>query len=180
MAEALLQGVEYLQKMQSLASQAGMADAIARHCDCPALCTWIGTHISAINAMLQAHGKACAECWHACDRPPVQIFAVPIAAAFEIQGCCNFSTTPVTLLIDVGRVIPAHWQRLVIHEYAHACVGSPGHTWEFTRALAHMCLGLGISIPDLSHYTAQQLQSFPPCTPTPNSLDFWQGRMKYD
>lgn len=180
MAQALLQGVDYLHKVQQLAVQAGMVDAIALQRDRPDLCTWIGTHIHTINATLQVHGEACAGCWHACDRPHVQIFAVPIATAFEIQGCCNFATTPITLLIDVGRVIPAHWQRLVIHEYAHACVGRPGHSWEFTRALTHLCLGLGVPTPDLSHYTAQQLQSFPPCTPNPSSLAFWQGQLTKD
>lgn len=175
MTDALLQGVEYLQKVQGLALDSRMIDTLDFHRDRALIYTWIGTHIHRINTILNTYGEQCAECWHICDRPTVQIWAAPITPSLAIDGCCNFATTPITLLVDVGRVIPAHWQRVVIHEYAHAAVGRAGHSQEFTQALAHLCLGLGLPAPNLSHSTPEQLQSFPPCTPTLSPLDFWQG-----
>jgi hypothetical protein len=176
MTDVWLQGVEYLQKIQGLALDSRMINTLDFHRDRVAIYSWIGTHIHQINATLQTYGKQCAECWPIRDRPNVQIWAAPIVDSFAIDGCCNLGTSPVTLLIDVGRVIPAHWQRLVVHEYAHASVGRAGHTLEFTQALAHLCLGLGLPTPDLIHATVEQIQSFPPCTPTFNPLDFWQGK----
>jgi hypothetical protein len=174
MSDALIQGIEYLQKIQDLALNSEMIDSLNFGDNGKLVFTWIGTHIQRINTILQTHVEKCAECWSERDRPMVQIFAAPIATGFSIDGCCNFSTTPITVLIDVGRVIPPHWLHVVVHEYAHACVGSSGHNQEFTYALAHLCLGMGLATP--SALTLEQLQSFPPCTPTAHALAFWQGQ----
>ncbi len=109
----------------------------------------------------------------------MQIFAAPLAESFGIDGLCNLQTQPVTLLIDVGRVIPEDWLALVAHEYAHAHAGSPGHHQEFANILTHLCLGLGLG-PLAVWQSAMEtnLKSYPNCHPTSDPLAFWRGQGK--
>lgn len=175
MNDASIQGIDYLEKIQNIALKSEMITGLDFGENKKLALTWIGTHIPRLNIILQTYIEKCAECWSEPNRPTVQVFAAPISRSFSIDGCCNFSTTPITLLIDVGRVIPAHWLHVVVHEYAHAYVGSTGHGQEFAQALTHLCLGMGLPTPN--NLILEQLQSFPPCTPTANALAFWQGRV---
>jgi hypothetical protein len=54
-----------------------------------------------------------------------QIFAAPLAQAFGLDALCNLQTDPISILIDVGRVMPEDWLLVVAHEYAHAHAGTP-------------------------------------------------------
>ena len=120
-------------------------------------CTWIGQHIEAINLQLNIHLQACHECFHPWERPVVQIFAAPLDQSFGLDALCNFQTQPLTILIDVGRVAPEDWLFLVVHEYAHAQAGYPGHHQPFADSLAHVCLGLGIALAGAIHLASRSL-----------------------
>lgn len=167
------QGHEYLQAMQRWALDPTMITGLASLPEHQAIRAWIGQHHNRLNAQLQADVHACHECFHPYARPSVQIFAVPLAAAFGWDGLCNPATRPITLLVDLGRVMPHDWLRLVIHEYAHAQVGAPGHHDRFAAALAHLCLGLGLEAPpaDSAHWP-----HWPLCQPTADPLAFWRGQ----
>lgn len=139
------------------------------------ICTWIGQHIEAVNSQLNAYVTACHACFHAWEQPPIQIFAAPLAQSFGIDALCNFQTHPLTILVDVGRVKPKDWLLLVVHEYAHAHAGSPGHHRQFARSLAHLCLGLKIIPPPAQPGIENSLRFYPYCCPTQDPLAFWQG-----
>lgn len=139
------------------------------------ICTWIGHHIEAVNRRLHLHLLACHACFHPWEQRVIQIFAAPLSPAFGIDGLCNLQTQPVTILIDVGRVVPQHWLRLVAHEYAHAHAGSPGHHQQFAASLAHLCLGLAIALPSQSLGDEASLRSYPVCRSTLMPLAFWRG-----
>jgi hypothetical protein len=170
---AYQQGVAYLQAMQHLALDPAMVTGLQPFPGSQAIVAWIGTHQQRLNAQIQAHLQACHECFHPHARPPVQLFAVPLSPAFGFDGLCNYATQPITLLVDLGRVVPHHWQRLVVHEYAHAQAGIPGHHDRFVAALTHLCLGLGLAEPP-NHPTSWP--HWPPCQPTSDPLAFWRGQ----
>jgi len=106
----------------------------------------------------------------------IQIFATPLAQSFGIDGFCNLQTDPISVLIDVGRVVPENWLRLVAHEYAHAHAGSPGHHQRFAQSLAHLCLGLEIAPPLCQLDQEDSLRFYPDCLATHDPLAFWQGK----
>jgi hypothetical protein len=137
------------------------------------ICIWVGAHIEAVNAHLSACLRACHECFHPWERRAAQIAAAPLAKSFGISGLCNLQTHPATLLIDVGQVVPEDWLLVVVHEYAHAHAGLPGHHNDFARSLTHLCLGLGIAPPPLT--TEAELRMYPDCRSTQNPLAFWRG-----
>lgn len=139
------------------------------------VCTWIGQHIEAVNAQLNVYLQACHDCLHVCEQPAVQVFAAPLAQSFGLDAVCNFQAQPLTLFIDVGRVEPEDWLRLVVHEYAHAHTGSPGHHEQFARSLTHLCLGLGIAPPQYEPGLEDSLRFYPSCVPTQDPLKFWRG-----
>jgi hypothetical protein len=145
------------------------------------LCAWIGTYVDTVNAELQACLEACHACFHPPERRSIQILATPLASRFGLDGLCNIEIDPVVILIDVGRVAPADWLKLVAHEYAHAHVGSPGHDRRFLTILEHLCLGLGLQPPffspeiSLSEMEAR-LQNWPYCYSLPDPLAFWLGK----
>jgi hypothetical protein len=141
-----------------------------------AICIWIGNHIDAVNAALKTCLQTCHDCFHPWEQPTIQIFAAPLAQSLRIAGLCKLGTDSATLLIDVGRVIPEHWLTLVVHEYAHAHAGSPGHHQEFARSLTHLCLGLGIVPPANQPGMEVNLRFYPDCCSTQNPLGFWQGK----
>ncbi len=173
-SSAYQRGLEYLQRMQRLALEPTMVDVLHNLRDRTAICTWIGLHQDRLNAQLQTYLQVCHECFHPHARPSVQIFAVPLAPAFGLDGLCNGSLRPMTILVDLGRVVPQDWLRLVVHEYAHAQVGQPGHHQAFVAALSHLCLGLGLELPPLA--TAMHWPHWPLCQPTLDPLAFWRGQ----
>lgn len=166
-------GLDYLYGVRSLAMDAGVIDAVDDIDHRTPLCAWIGKHIDGVNQQLDIYLQACHSCFHLWEQPVVQIFAAPLAQSLGIDGLCNLQTHPITILIDVGRVVPADWLLLVVHEYAHAHAGSPGHHEKFARSLSHLCLGMGIAPPE-SEITSH-LQFYPHCRPTPNPWAFWRG-----
>jgi hypothetical protein len=170
---AYSQGLQYLQTMQRLALDPAMVNVLHTLPDQLAIVAWIGQHQNTLNAQLKTYVQACHECFHPHARPQVQIFAVPLAAAFGFDGLCNAATHPTTILVDLGRVLPRDWLRLVIHEYAHAQVDTPGHHDRFVATLSHLCLGLGIELPLPT--MPDPWPHWPPCQSTVDPLAFWRG-----
>jgi hypothetical protein len=138
---------------------------------------WIGNHIHGVNALLQAHLIACHNCFHLSERRPMQIYAVPLASLFGLDGFCNISTQVSTLFIDTGRLLPQDWLALVAHEYTHAHLGSPGHHHEFAMILTRLCLGLGLDLP--TDLTEAGLQRSPSYCSTLDPLAFWRGETRF-
>jgi hypothetical protein len=176
-ADPFTRGLDYLYGVRSLAPEAGVIDLVEQLEQRIPICTWIGTHIEQVNQTLAAHLQACHACFHAWQQPQLQIFATPLAQSFAIEALCNFNTDPITLLIDVGRVVPADWLGLVVHEYAHAQAGSPGHHQAFATSLTHLCLGLAIAPPQLGN--EESLRFYPPCRPMEHPLAFWRGESDF-
>jgi hypothetical protein len=140
------------------------------------VCNWIGENIDAVNIQLNAYLQACHECFHLQERREIRVFAVPLAQSLGIDGLCNILIVPTTILIDVGRVAPTDWLSLVVHEYAHAHLGSSGHNYQFANILCHLCLGLGLEPPTWEATTMESsLRSWPYCKSTINPLAFWIG-----
>ena len=175
-SDSFARGLDYLYVMRGLALDPEMVDLMFDLNTRSPICTWIGDRVDQVNASLQECLQTCHHCFHTADQPTIQIFAVPLASCFGIDGLCNLSTTPITLLIDVGRVMPQDWLALVVHEYAHAYAGSPGHHSGFARSLAHLCLALAIADPPT---TEDQLRVYPPYRSTSDPLAFWQGESEW-
>lgn len=155
-----------------------MVDVMPNLPDRITICTWIGHHIDAINAELYRHLLACYSCFYAQNRPAIQVLAAPLAPTFGIDAQCNILAQPIAILVDVGRVAPADWLAIVVHEYAHAQVGHPGHSREFCEVLAHLCLGLGLEPPRPGLSPADldaELRSWPYCRALADPLAFWRG-----
>jgi hypothetical protein len=174
-ADPFTRGLDYLYGVRSLALEPDMVDLVDDLNHRVSVCSWIGEQIDAVNLQLAAHLQACHHCFHPREQRLIQIFAAPLAQSFKIDGLCNLKTIPITLLIDVGRVVPNDWLRLVVHEYAHAHVGVPGHHPEFGRSLAHLCLGLGIEPPHCPD-SEISLRSYPDYASTSDPLKFWRGK----
>jgi hypothetical protein len=173
--DPLTRGLDYLYGVRSLALDSEMIDVVYDLDRRIPLCAWISENIDAVNTQLNDYLQACHGCFHTWERPATQIFAAPFAQSFGIDGLCNLHTNPITILIDVGRVVSADWLLLVVHEYAHAHAGSPGHHEQFARSLAHLCLGLGIALPPWQSGMESQLRFYPDCRSTQNPLAFWRG-----
>lgn len=174
-------GWEYLDRLRQLSPEPGMIELSDDISDRIRICTWIGDRIDGINLELRDCLEACHQCFPPADRQNIQIFAAPLADRFGIDGLCNILLDPIAIFIDVGRVAPADWLSLVVHEYAHAHLKSPGHDRRFWTVLTHLCLGIGFAPPVWSSEMdrlaiAAQLRNWPHCTPTPNPLAFWQGK----
>lgn len=168
-------GLDYLYGIRCLALDSEMIDVVYDMNNRIPMCVWIGQHIDRVNKQLENYLQACHDCFHPWEQPTVQIFAAPLAQRFGIDGLCNLDTNPITILIDVGRVVSADWLLLVVHEYAHAHAGSPGHHEQFARSLAHLCLGLGIVPPVWEVGMEYHLRFYPHCRATQNPLAFWRG-----
>jgi hypothetical protein len=169
-------GLDYLYVTRSLALEPDMVELMFDLEARSPICTWIGDRVDQVNATLQHYLQACHHCFHISEQPNIQIFAVPLADRFGIDGLCNLDTQPISLLLDVGRVMPQDWLSLVVHEYAHAHAGFPGHHGEFAKSLAHLCLGLAIGSPPLSE---NQLRTHPPYRSTIDPLAFWRGESEW-
>ena len=183
-ADPFARGLDYLHHVRTLALEPDIVNMFDRSTDASAdrqrqytaIYTWIGLHINTVNAELNACLNACQECFQLGERPAVQIFAAPLTPSYGIDGVCNLRTNPITILVDTGRVDSKDWLGLVAHEYTHAYVGSPGHQHSFFTVLSHLCLGLGFEPPPWKSGSEQQLRSWPPGRPLPNSVSFWLGQ----
>lgn len=165
------QGLDYLNQMRTQAIDPDLIELCYGRPEHQQLCRTVGEKIAAINAELNLCLQACQACFHPWQQRPVQIFAAPFASRFGIDGLCNIQTQPTTLLVDVGRVEPQDWLALVVHEYAHAQTGSPGHDQVFVQTLIHLCNGLDLQLPGPD--TALDWRSLPSYHRTVNSLAFW-------
>jgi hypothetical protein len=172
--EACRLGVEYLSKVRAVLPDPEMVDVMSNLRDRVSICNWIGRQIETVNISLQAHLNACHDCFDLADRKPVQIFAIPFASSVRLDGFCNITTVPTTILVDVGRVAPADWLALVAHEYAHAHLGYPGHDREYAQVLSHLCLGLGFPQPSLGS-DDRSLYYWPPYLAAIDPLAWWRG-----
>ncbi len=139
------------------------------------ICIWIGEQIDAINTQLTSYIEACHSCVHPWEQPSIQIFATPLAQSYGLDALCNFQTNPISILIDVGRMMPKDWLLVVVHEYAHAHVGFPGHHLSFARSLTHLCLGLGIAPPPDQPGLEENLRFYPAYPSIQDPLAFWRG-----
>jgi hypothetical protein len=176
-ADSFARGLDYLYQVRKQVLDPELIDVVHNLSDRIPICTWIGTHIERVNAELAACLQACQACFHAWEQRSVQIFAAPLARSFGLDGVCNIQTSPITILVDVGRVVPEDWLAIVAHEYAHAHLGSPGHHQDFARVLTHLCLGLGLEPPAAWQPDMEiRLRSCPPCRSTPDPLAFWMGK----
>lgn len=168
-------GLDYLYAVRSLALNPDMVNLLHSASDRTAICRWLGSQIDGINSILHALLQACHHCFHTWERPPIQIFAVPLTDTYHLEGICNLHTRPITLLIDVGRAAPEEWLALVMHEYAHARAASPGHHHQFAQALAHLCLGLGYEPLPWQPGIESHLRAYPYTRPVLDPLAFWRG-----
>ncbi len=166
--------------MRRLTLNPAMVDVLEQGDRATPVCHWIGTHIQAVNQILQQYLNACHDCFHSWERRSMRVLAMPLAQSFGIDGLCNLQTKPITILIDVGRVVPSDWLGLVAHEYAHAHVGSPGHDQRFVSVLAHLCLGLGLEPPIWEPGLEEQLRHWPYANPTPDPLALWLGESGWE
>ncbi|RCJ14564.1 hypothetical protein A6S26_10635 [Nostoc sp. ATCC 43529] len=174
--DAFTRGRDYLHLVQEFALEPGMVDVFDNLRDRIAICTWIGKNINSVNATINTYLEACHQCFHPQERRHIQIFAVPIAQSFGIDGLCNILTNPITILVDVGRVAPKDWFGIVVHEYAHAHLGDYGHNQQFAKILSHLCLGLGLEPPLWEAGMEATLRSWPYCQSTIDPLEFWIGK----
>ena len=173
--DPFIRGLDYLYGLRSLAIDPEMIDVMHDPVMRVPVATWIGENIDRINAELQILVQACDDCFHETSRPQIQIWAAPLADAYNICGLCNLQTQPITLLVDLGRVEPTDWLALVVHEYAHAQAGTPGHHQDFATALIHLCRGLSLPLPNLKPGQEEHLRLYPTCRITLNPLNWWQN-----
>lgn len=176
-ADAYNRGVEYLRRMQSLLPDPAMVDVMGNLRDRSIICTFIGENIDGVNADLRRCLVACHDCFHPQHHRPIQIFAVPLAPSFGVDGLCQLSQGAIAILVDVGRLARHDWLRLVAHEYAHAYLNNPGHGQEFAAVLSHLCLGLGLEPPP--NQINSLLRSWPPYPPALDPLAFWRGEREF-
>lgn len=139
------------------------------------ICDWIGKHIEGVNAQLNFCLDSCHCCFHIAEQPSMQILAAPIAEPFGIDAFCNVQASPMTIVLDAGRVAPQDWLSVVAHEYAHGYLGRPGHDERFSAVVAHLCLGLGLPVPDRAVEWNGQLFNWPPYKSLGDPLSFWLG-----
>jgi hypothetical protein len=170
-------GTNYLQFVQRLASDPTMIDVLENLRDRQMICTWIGQQIDGVNAQLKQHLEACHACFYPQVRRRIEIFAAPLSQSSGLDGFCNIWLQPTSILIDVGRAAPADWLGLVVHEYAHAHLGCPGHDQHFCAVLSHLCLGLGFKPPLWNAAQQPRLQNWPYHPATVDPLAFWRGEI---
>lgn len=171
MADQFELGLNYLMQMRTQAIDPDLIELCYGRPEHERLCRFVGASIAAINMELQLCLQACQGCFHRWQQKPVQIFAAPFVDRFGLDGFCNIRVQPVTILVDVGRVEPQDWLALVVHEYAHAQVGSPGHDDIFVQTLIHLCNGLGLKLPIAD--SGADWRSLPAYRRRVESLAFW-------
>ena len=169
---------EYLQRLQQFELEPGMINLLAQEKSCAY--PWIAANIDRVNQILDRHIVACQDCFFPANRCAVSILAAPIRPKWGIDGFCNVRVDPAVILVDVGRIMPGDWLRLVAHEYAHAMVGSAGHSAKYATVLQHLCLGLGFEWDAQCRSQAAGLQSYPPCVMMSNPIEFWCGASEFE
>ncbi len=172
--DPVLRATQYLGLLRDLAVQPGWIslDHIA---DPPgAALSWIGQHVHEVNQQLNAILSDLLTCFEANQRSRVQLFAAPIAPHAGVDGFCR-DRSPITLMVDPGRIVPADWPGLVAHELAHAVAGASGHGAEFAGAIAHLCLAQDLPVP-APNLGAEALSYWPPCRRNPDPKQFWLGQ----
>jgi hypothetical protein len=111
------------------------------------------------------------------ERPRVQIVAAPIALKVGVDGFCNLQTSPITLIVDPSRILPADWLHLVVHELAHAVTQGVGHGSRFFQTLSTLCIAQDLPLPPSDSLQRGVLPYWPPCRPNPGAEQFWpQGQ----
>ncbi|MDX2214399.1 MAG: hypothetical protein SFY66_14000 [Oculatellaceae cyanobacterium bins.114] len=174
--DPVTRGLDYLYGVRSLALEPEMVDVVYDLEHRIPICNWISQHVDAVNTQLNTYLQQCHDCFHPWEQPAIQIFAAPLAQSFGLDALCNFQTRPISILVDVGRLMPYDWLLVVAHEYAHAHAGFPGHHPSFARSLTHLCLGLAIPPPSYQPGMEENLRFHPPCIPTSDPLAFWRGQ----
>lgn len=111
------------------------------------VCMQIGQWIEPINAHLETLLQRCQGCCLPQSRRPIVIRAAPLAEAGAIDGLCVLQTMPTLVLIDITRVTPDHWLRLVAHEFVHAHLHVPGHGRRFRQLLFQLARPLELPLP---------------------------------
>lgn len=172
-ADPVTRGVTYLRWLQSLALEPAMIAIPPHPNDQMRLCRWLGNHIGILNEQLATYVAACQACFHPEERQIIQVFATPLNPEYQVDAICNVLTSPISILVDPGRVVPQDWRKLVAHEVAHAQVGSPGHDDRFRDIMTHLCLGLGLEPPPASLSETRLLRQWPPCQSTVDPHAFW-------
>lgn len=179
MADPFVRGSDYLNAVRQLALDPGMIQVGEEIANRIRICTWIGQHIDAINLELNACLDTCHQCFQADLRREMHIWAAPLASDLGVDGLCNILLDPVVILIDVGRIDPADWLSIVVHEYVHAYLKSPGHDRHFLAVLTHLCLGLGLEPPVVEGMDRVRmeavLRNWPHCGSRKDPLTFWIG-----
>jgi hypothetical protein len=136
---------------------------------------WMAANFDRLNAILNQHLISCQDCFFPENRVSAIVFAAPINPQLRIDAFCNVRVDPQAIVVDVGRIVPADWLKVVAHEYAHAVVGSAGHSPRYASVLQHLCLGLGLDLLPLPWPGEEALQGWPHCRPTIDPIRFWQG-----
>ncbi len=137
-------------------------------------CVWTGHHIEALNAqlalLLQACHNSVAPDWRTPDwPPPIQLYAAPLAAGFGLDGICCWPAGQALILLDLGVLEPQHWPALLLHEYAHALSGQPGHHPVFQEILGLLSMAMGLEI------NGDNWQSLPAYPRRRDRIAFWLG-----
>lgn len=135
---------------------------------------WMAANIDRINEVLNQHLIACQDCFFPENRVSAIVLAAPINPELQIDAFCNVRVDPQAIVVDVGRIVPDDWLKVVVHEYAHAVIGSSGHSPRYGAVLQHLCLGLGLDLPMLS-LSETDLRGLPYCRSTIDPTRFWQG-----
>jgi hypothetical protein len=174
--DPVTRGLDYLYGLRSLAIDPDMIDVMNDPALRVPVASWIGANIDRINTELQTLVQACDDCCYESDRPQLQAWAAPLAQSYNICGLCNLQTKPTTILVDLGRVARSDWLALVVHEYAHAQAGSPGHHQDFATALVHLCRGLSLPLPMIEPGEEDNLRLYPACQIVSDSWSWWQGQ----
>lgn len=169
--ERARKAAQYLRVIRDLAINPQWVGLSDQGADCSSALDWIAAHIGTINRELNGILQEGLDCFHPEQRTDTQVFAAPILAKAGIDGFCNLSVRPVTLIVDPGRVLRTDWPKLVIHELAHSMARSAGHENNFRLALAHLCLAF--DLPEPPSDAADLLQRWPPYRANGNRAKFW-------
>ncbi|NJL44991.1 MAG: hypothetical protein HC922_03070 [Leptolyngbyaceae cyanobacterium SM2_3_12] len=174
-ADPVVRTAQYFRAMRDLAVKADWI-ALAETNPQPLLAlTWIGQNIHRINQRLDDLLRDLLTCFNPNQRPQVQVFAAPIAPRARVDGFCNFSIQPITLIIDPSRILAADWLYLVAHELAHGVVATAGHGPLFHQAMVHLCLAHDLPLPPPDCLETGVLKYWPPYRANPQADEFWLG-----
>jgi len=162
---------QYLRVVRDLSINPYWIGLSEQGADCSVALDWLARHIGPINRELDAILQEGLGCFHAGQRPDIQIFAAPLLPRAGIDGFCNPHVHPLTLMVDPGRVARVDWDKLVIHELAHAVAQSAGHGERFRASLAHLCLAYDLPTPP--DHSLDLLQTWPPYATNPHWAKYW-------